>query len=489
MSFSLLSAHALTQLFRSGELSAEAIVEASLRRIDHFDPRLGSFLAVFHERAREKARKLDQKRKENGPLGRLAGVPIALKDNIHLDGEITTCGSKFLQNYRAPFNATVTTLLEQEDAIIIGKTNLDEFAMGGSGIHSAYFPTHNPWNLSCVPGGSSSGSAACVSARLCPIALGTDTGGSVRQPAAFTGIVGFKPTYGRVSRYGVVPYGSSLDQVGPFTHTVRDAALVMEILGRHCEKDATSLQLPQKPYTMEIQQPLHAGRIGVPWKLLEDLAGEIRAPFEQAMNVYKELGFEIVDVDLSFFKYSIATYYILATAEGSANLARFDGVRYGVRSKRAKNFEEICSFSRTDGFGAEVKRRILLGTFVLSSGYQEAYYEKAQAVRSLLISQIRRAFTQCEVIAMPTSPSVAYSPNESRPPLAEYLGDLYTTGANLTGVPAISIPMGFTKEGKPIGLQLYGPLTQDGRVLSYAHAFEKVTTYGGAIPPGFGELL
>lgn len=478
-----LSAHELTQLFRSGELSAEAIVETSLKRIAHFDPKLGAFLAVFSERAKEKARALDKKRKSNLPLGKLAGVPIAIKDNIHVRGELTTCASQILKNYRAPFDATVTRLLEEQDAILIGKTNLDEFAMGASGRNSSFFPTQNPWNHACVPGGSSSGSAAAVSARLCPIALGSDTGGSVRQPAALTGIVGYKPSYGRVSRYGLVAYGSSLDQIGPLTHNVKDTALLMEVMGHHCEKDATSLSLPPRPYIQEMEQSLKSGHIGVPWDFLEGISKEMRSQFEDAIKVYEKLGFKIVPVDLSLFKYSIAVYYILATAEASTNLARFDGIRYGLRSKRATTLEEVYKFSRAEGFGTEVKKRIMLGTFVLSSGYQEAYYGKAQAVRTLLIQQIRKAFEKCQVIAMPTSPSAAFAPGSNPNPLAEYLEDLFTTGANLTGVPAISLPMGFTHDKKPLGLQLYGPPAQDGLVLAYAHAFEKATPYSHAIPP------
>lgn len=481
----LLSAHSLNQLFLSGELTAETILDIFLKRISHFDQTLNSFISIFDERAREKARLLDIKRKTDAPLGKLAGVPIAIKDNIHVCGELTTCASQFLKNYQAPFDATTVRLLEREDAIIIGKTNLDEFAMGASGRNSSFQPTKNPWNHSCVPGGSSSGSAAAVSARLCPISLGSDTGGSVRQPAALTGIVGFKPTYGRISRYGLVAYGSSLDQIGPLTHNVRDTALLMEVLGRYCELDATSLHIPSRPYMLEMEQPLQNGCIGVPWEFLENLSGEIRARFDEAMKLYEGLGFRIIPVDLNLFKYSIAAYYILATAEASTNLARFDGIRYGVRSSRAATLEEVYNFSRAEGFGPEVKRRIMLGTFVLSSGYQEAYYWKAQAVRGLLIQQIRQAFSQCQVIALPTAPTAAFSLDKQLDPLAEYLGDLYTTGANLTGVPAISIPIGFTYDHKPVGMQLYGPSAQEGLVLAYANAFEKVSPYAQIVPPGY----
>lgn len=483
------SAHDLHQRFASGEMSAEAIVDATLKRIKLLDPKLGAFLAIYEERSKERARALDLKRKNGQAVGKLAGVPIAIKDNIHVHGEFTTCASKFLQNYRAPFDATVTRLLEEEGALIIGKTNQDEFAMGGSGEHSAYFPTKNPWDLTCIPGGSSSGSAAAVSARLCPLALGTDTGGSIRQPAAFTGIVGFKPTYGRVSRYGLVAYGSSLDQIGPMAYNVKDAALVMDVIGRHCEKDATSRKLPPQNYSHECEIPIREATIGVPWKLLEDLNPEIRGLFEKSLDIYKQMGVKIVPVDLDLIKYSIAVYYILATAEASTNLARFDGIRYGLRSHRAKTLEEVYLFSRAEGFGYEVKKRILLGTFVLSSGYQDAYYNQAQCVRAGLIKELRQAFGKCQMIALPTAPSAAYKLGASHEPLDEYLQDLYTIAANLAGLPAISVPMGFTTDGKPVGLQLMGPELKDGDVLSYAHAFEKATPQFNKIPPGFGGTL
>ncbi|HSX12791.1 MAG TPA: amidase family protein, partial [Rhabdochlamydiaceae bacterium] len=373
-----LPAHILSSHFKKGELSAEKITDTFLRRIAHFDSKLGSFLSVFSEKALNKAKELDKKRKKNQPLGRLAGLPIGIKDIIHIKGEKTTCASQFLSNYRALFDATTVKLLEQEDAILIGKNNMDEFAMGSSGEHSAFYPTKNPWDLSCSPGGSSSGPAAAVSARLCPLALGTDTGGSIRQPAAMSGIVGFKPTYGKVSRFGLVAFASSLDQIGPFATSVHDIALMMDVIAQHDPMDATSFNLPAVAHVEMMQRPIKGETIGVPLSFLKDLPEETKVNFQLCLDTYKQLGAKIVEVDLDILKYSIATYYIIATAEASTNLARFDGIAKGKRSAHATTIEELYNFSRQEGFGQEVKNRILLGTFVLSSGYQDAYYKKAQ---------------------------------------------------------------------------------------------------------------
>lgn len=481
-------AHQIHAHFTSGASSAEKIVEETLGKIEKHNGSLNAFLSVYHDRAREKARALDLKRKKGETLGKLAGVPVALKDNILVKGEITTCASKFLVNYRATYSATVTRLLEEEDAIVIGKTNMDEFAMGGSGTHSAFSIAKNPWDLAYTPGGSSSGSSAAISARLCPIALGSDTGGSIREPAAFTGITGFKPTYGRVSRFGLVAFGSSLDQIGPMTITAKDAALVMEVLGKHCNRDSTSVPTPSPRFTVEIEQSIAKTRVGVPWSFLEQLQGEPRQNFEEAIEVLKSLGAEIVDVDLEALKYGIAVYYVLAAAEASTNLARFDGIRYGVRSKNAKTLEEIYQLSRAEGFGWEVKSRILLGTYVLSSDNQEAYYVKAQKVRAVIIKKMREAFDKCAVIAMPVAPGTAFLLEGGvADPLEEYLQDLYTVGANLAGLPAISIPSGLSASGRPFGLQLMGPQLHDAAVLRYAHAFQTATSYTSLKPPGFGD--
>lgn len=482
-----LTARQLNKHFLEGSLSAEAIVSYFLKRIEAFDPQVGSFLSLYKERALEKAGRLDQKRALGKPLGRLAGVPISIKDNIHVKGEITTCASKFLANYRAVFDATAVRLLEQEDAIILGKTNLDEFAMGSSTENSGLQKTFNPWNLSCVPGGSSGGSTAAVAARLSPISLGTDTGGSVRQPAAFCGIAGFKPTYGRVSRYGLVAYGSSLDQIGPIATSTEDIAMVMEVLGGHDPHDATTINAHPDEYLSILDSPIKGKVIGVPWKFLEDLPHEAKTLFVESLEVMKGLGCSIVNVDLNSLKYSVATYYIIATAEASTNLARFDGIRYGVRSSKAETLEQIYDYSRTEGFGREVKKRILLGTYVLSAGYQDAYYKQAAKVRVKIIDEFNVAFGHCDIIATPVSPFAAFQQGAIQDPLEMYLQDIYTIGVNLAYLPAISVPCGFNKEQKPFGLQFIGARREDVLVCRMAHAYEKATPFATEIPSIFNR--
>ncbi|MFZ0565718.1 MAG: Asp-tRNA(Asn)/Glu-tRNA(Gln) amidotransferase subunit GatA [Chlamydiales bacterium] len=481
------SARTIHQHFLEGNLSAEAISLYFLKRIEQYDSKIGSFLSLFPERVLEKARNLDKKRARGEKLGRLAAVPIGIKDNIHVKGEITTCGSKFLTNYRAVFDATVTELLEQEDALIIGKNNLDEFAMGSSTEHSALQATSNPWNLDCVPGGSSGGSTAAVAARLCPVTLGSDTGGSVRQPAALCGVVGFKPTYGRVSRYGLVAFGSSLDQIGPVATTVEDIGMVMEVIGRHDSRDATSLCSHPDEYLSLLQTDVKGKKIGVPWTFLEDLQEEPKACFLQAIDVLKNLGCEIVNIDLNILNYSLATYYIIATAEVSTNLARFDGIRYGRRSSKAETLDQIYDFSRTEGFGPEVKKRILLGTYVLSSGHQDAYYKRATKVRLKIIEEFQRVFELCDLIATPVSPITAFPKGAIQDPLQMYLQDIYTIGVNLARLPAISVPSCFSSEKKPIGLQLIGAKHEDATVCHLAHAYEQMTPYTREIPPLFDQ--
>ncbi|GAB4193447.1 MAG: Asp-tRNA(Asn)/Glu-tRNA(Gln) amidotransferase subunit GatA [Simkaniaceae bacterium] len=481
------SAREIRQTFINGEMTAEAIAQYFLRRIESFDPKLQAFLHVLSERVLSKARELDKKRKEGKTLGKLAAVPVAIKDNIHIEDEITTCGSKFLKNYRAPFSATVVKRLEEEDALLIGKTNLDEFAMGSSTENSAYQTTKNPWNLKCSPGGSSGGSAAAVAARFCPIALGSDTGGSIRQPAAFTGIVGFKPTYGRVSRYGLVAFGSSLDQIGPMTYNVEDAALVMEVLGHPCEYDSTSIHEVPDPYLPHLEESLQGKKIGVPWSFLENAPHIARQNFEQSLKHFEKLGVEIIDISMKALNYSIPIYYIISTAEASTNLARFDGVRYGMRSKHADTLEDLYLYSRQEGFGSEVKKRILLGTYVLSAGYQDAYYKKAQKIRTLLIQECKQAFERCDIIAMPTTPTPPFEINTIHNPVDMYLQDIYTTCANLAGVPAISVPTGFDGDHKPLGIHLLGPLLEDVRVMRFAHQFEKSVQFYNHIPSLFNH--
>ncbi len=478
------SASQLHKEFLAGDLLAEEITAYFLKRIETFDPKIGAFLSVYKKRALDQARTLDAKKAKGGKLGKLAGVLVSLKDNIHVNGEITTCASKFLENYNAVFDATVTRFIEEEDGIILGKTNLDEFAMGSSNEHSAYQETNNPWNLTCVPGGSSGGSAAACSARLCPITLGSDTGGSVRQPAAFCGIFGLKPTYGRVSRYGLVAFASSLDQIGPFATTAEDIGMIMEVIGRHDPKDATSLPERSDDYIFDGTK---GKKIGVPWRFLEQLPKEARSCFEESLKVLEGLGCEIVEVDLDILKYSVAAYYILATAEASTNLARFDGIRYGVRAKEAKSLEEVYKFSRTQGFGAEVKKRILLGTFVLTSGYQDAYYRRGTKVRVKIIETFNKAFEICDVIATPVSPTPAFPKGAIQDPLEMYLQDIYTIGVNLAHLPAISVPCGFNPEKKPFGLQFIGTRRGDPLITRMAHAFEQVTPFSAEIPKQFDK--
>jgi aspartyl-tRNA(Asn)/glutamyl-tRNA(Gln) amidotransferase subunit A len=483
------SATEITTLFNKGEISAEEIAKNTLARIEHFDKDVGAFLAVHSDRMLKKAVNLDQKRKSGEKLGALAGVPVAIKDNIHINGTLTTCASKFLSNYKAVFDATVCSLLEEEGALLVGKTNLDEFAMGSSTENSAYQKTKNPWDLSCTPGGSSGGSAAAVSARFCPLSLGSDTGGSIRQPASFTGIVGFKPSYGRVSRYGLVAFASSLDQIGPFSTTVSDAALMMQVIGRGCDKDSTSIHAKAPDYVGSLSPSMKGLKIGIPWHFLEQLNEEVKQNFLASVEICKKFGAEIIDVDLDILSHSIAVYYVLATAEASTNLARFDGVRYGVRSPKATNLEEVYDLSRHDGFGPEVKNRILLGTYVLSSGYKDAHYKKAQQVRTLIIEKFKTAFTGCNLVMMPTSPFPAFTLGEIQDPLQMYLQDIFTIAANLIGAPAISIPSGLSNKNMPLGVQLIGPYMHDKEVLSAAFAFEKACGFGSKIPQAFDKEI
>ncbi len=431
--------------------------------------------------AYEQAKKLDEKLKNGETLGPLAGVPIAIKDNIHVKGEPSTAGSKILKGYIAPFAATACERLEKAGVIFVGKTNCDEFGMGSSTENSGYQITKNPWDLKAVPGGSSGGSAAAVAARMVPIALGSDTGGSVRQPASFCGILGLKPTYGKVSRYGLIAYGSSLDTIGTFARSVEDLQLAMEVMAGPCEHDSTCL--PEKGDSF-LQSPLSLNgvKVGVPSRFLENLNPEAKSLFQNSVDKMKAQGAVIVDVDLDLLKYALPVYYILATAEASTNLARFDGIRFGHRSKNAKDLLQVYTQSREEGFGHEVKRRILLGTFVLSSGFQEAYYQKAQKVRTKILQMYAKAFSSCDFIATPTSPFSAFNIGAVQDPIQMYLEDLYTIGINLGGLPAISLPTSMTTAGKPMGLQLIAPFGQDSALLRASLALEKVSFFTSRDP-------
>lgn len=481
--FHTLSAIELKECIMRGECTAVAVTLHFLNRIKVYDKAIGAFLTVFYERALEKARLIDKKRASGALLGRLAGIPVALKDNMHVKGAHTTCASKFLCNYKALFDATVVRLLEAEDAIILGKTNLDEFAMGSSTEYSALQKTCNPWDLESSPGGSSGGSAAAVAARLCLAALGSDTGGSIRQPASFCGVVGYKPTYGRVSRYGLVSLVSSMDQIGPITSNVRDTALLMEVLGKHCPHDMMSAKSDSEEYLSEMNSAIENIRVGVPWKYLKMLQSPVMQLFERGLEDLKKLGAQIVDIELPFLEHSVETYCILGTAEAAINLARFDGIKYGRRSPQAQTVEEIYAFSKEEGFGAEVKRRILLGTYILSTGASKGYYQKAQCVRTLISTGFEQAFKCCDIIATPVTHSTAFKIGSIKDPLRMYFEDMYIIPMNLAGLPAISIPAGFI-DGKPLGIHFTAPQKHDRYLLNVAYAFEKVTHHQ-QIPEGY----
>ncbi|MDH3493906.1 MAG: Asp-tRNA(Asn)/Glu-tRNA(Gln) amidotransferase subunit GatA [Acidobacteriota bacterium] len=448
----------------------ENMISATLENAESLNGQLNAFLSIEHEHA---AARMSETR---DPAGNLEGIPIAVKDNICTKGMRTSCGSRILEPYLAQYDATAVKRLNDAGAVIIGKTNMDEFAMGSSNENSAFGTVKNPWNPECVPGGSSGGSAAAVASGIVDVALGSETGGSVRQPASFCGVVGLKPTYGRVSRYGLVAFASSLDQIGVFGRAATDVARVLRVIAGRDERDSTTADVEVPDYSKTLEDGFAGSRIGVPRALFgAGLDEEVRKSVERGIEIYRELGAEIVDIELPYSKYSIAVYYIIATAEASSNLARFDGVRYGFRAENAHELREMYMKTREEGFGAEVKRRIMLGTYVLSSGYYDAYYAKAQKVRTLLKRDFESAFEKCDAIVTPTAPSTAFKIGErSDDPLAMYLSDIYTASANLAGIPGISVPCGLSAEGMPIGLQLLGNHWSEGLLLSLAAAFERV---------------
>ncbi|HEX8397200.1 MAG TPA: Asp-tRNA(Asn)/Glu-tRNA(Gln) amidotransferase subunit GatA [Pyrinomonadaceae bacterium] len=452
------------------ENGIRAEVEKSVRAAEKLNPQLNAFLTIERDYALKRAAEIENA-SENLPL---AGLPIAVKDNICTRFSQTSCGSRILGDYNPPYDATTVERLEKGGAIIVGKTNMDEFAMGSSNENSAFGAVRNPWDTERVPGGSSGGSAAAVAAGIVRVALGSETGGSVRQPASFCGVAGLKPTYGRISRFGLVAFGSSLDQIGIFGQTSRDIAPVLQTIAGRDSHDSTTADVPVPDYLSEIDSPIAGMRLGVPRELFgEGLDSEVRAAVETAIENYRKLGAEIVDVQLPHAKYNIAVYYIIATAEASSNLARYDGVRYGFRAENAPELREMYRKTREEGFGAEVKRRIMLGTYVLSSGYYEAYYAKAQKVRTLLKQDFLDAFQTCDAIITPTAPSTAFKIGEkSDDPLAMYLSDVYTASANLAGIPGISIPCGLSSENLPIGVQLLGAHWSESALLRLANAYE-----------------
>ena len=455
--------------------TALALAEAHYARIQKEDGQIGAFLTLSKERALEQADRIDRMLAAGKPLPPLAGVPVGIKDVLSTRGVRTTAGSKILETYVPPYDSTAVARLEGAGAVVLGKMNCDEFAMGSSNENSGYGPVRNPRDLTRVPGGSSGGSAAAVAADLAVFTLGSDTGGSIRQPASFCGVVGLMPTYGRVSRYGLIAFASSLDHIGPLTKTVKDAATALRIIAGRDPMDSTSADVPVPDYAAELEKPVRGLKLGVAQEYFgEGLDEEVRAAVESAIEKLKGLGCEIVPVSLPHTRYAIPTYYLIATAEASSNLARFDGVRYGHRARGVRTLSEMYRRSRDEGFGPEVKRRIMLGTYALSAGYYDAYYLKAQKVRTLLTRDFHVAFAQVDAIVTPTSPTAAFRLGEkSNDPLAMYLADIYTVTADLAGIPGISVPCGETREKLPIGLQILGKHFDEATILRVAHAFEQ----------------
>lgn len=472
------------QLVRK-ERSAVEITDDALKRIEQLEPTLHSFLHVTADRARQQARQVDAKIAAGEDIGLLAGIPLGIKDNMCTHGIPTTCASRILENFVPPYESTVTEKLMQAGAVCVGKTNLDEFAMGSSTENSAFQVTANPWALDRVPGGSSGGSAAAVAAGECVVALGSDTGGSIRQPASLCGVVGMKPTYGLVSRYGLVAFASSLDQIGPLARSVEDAAVLLQAIAGHDPKDATSLKVDIPDYVSHLQPKLNAGtKIGIIKETFgEGLDPTVEKYVNQAIQQFKELGADVREISCPKFRYGLPTYYIIAPSEASANLARYDGVKYGARKADTDDLMTMYTKTRAEGFGAEVKRRIMIGTYVLSAGYYDAYYLKAQKVRTLIKQDFERAFESVDVLVCPTAPTTAFKAGEkTQDPLSMYLLDLMTIPVNLAGLPALSLPCGFDDQGLPIGLQLIGNVLQEELLLHVAYAYEQATPWHRQTP-------
>ncbi len=468
---------------RAKRVSAVELATESLARIEAGNGRINAFVTTCRDSALKAAAEADA-RIAAGSAGPLTGIPLAHKDVFCTEGVLTTCGSKMLANFVSPYDAHVVSLLKQAGAVMVGKTNMDEFAMGSSNENSHSGPTRNPWNLDCVPGGSSGGSAAAIAARMVPIATGTDTGGSVRQPASFCGVTGIKPTYGTVSRYGMIAYASSLDQGGAFARTAEDCALLLSAMTGHDPRDSTSLERDAEDYSRDLDKPLAGLRIGLPKEFFADgMDDDVRAAVEAALAEYRKLGATTVEVSLPNARLAIPAYYVIAPAEASSNLSRFDGVRYGHRAAEYTDLNDMYCKSRAQGFGAEVKRRILVGTYVLSHGYYDAYYIKAQKLRRLIANDFAAAFQQCDVIAGPTAPTTAFGIGaKTDDPVQMYLGDIYTVAVNLAGLPGLSHPAGFGKSGLPVGLQLIGNYFGEARLLGVAHQFQQATDWHARAP-------
>jgi aspartyl-tRNA(Asn)/glutamyl-tRNA(Gln) amidotransferase subunit A len=474
--------HELTDAFRRGDLTPSAVAEAYLARIGALDGKVGAYLTVMGDQALAAARESDQRWRAGSPRGPLDGAPVAVKDVMCTAGVRTTCGSKMLEHFVPPYDATTVERLRAAGVVILGKTNMDEFAMGSSTEHSAYHPTRNPWDLTRVPGGSSGGSAAAVAGGLAAGSYGSDTGGSIRQPAAFCGVVGLKPTYGRVSRYGLVALASSLDQIGPFAQDVTDTALLLGAVAGHDPRDATSIQAPVPDYAAELAKGVDGLTLGLPDEyFIDGMDPEIERAVRAAIDVLKGLGARIERVSLPTTRHALAAYYVILPAEASSNLARYDGVKYGLRVA-GRDLIEMQSKTRAAGFGAEVKRRIMLGTYALSAGYYDAYYGKAQSVRTLVRREFAAAFAKVDLIVAPTTPNVAFKHGEKEDPLSMYLNDTFTIPGNLSGIPGVSVPCGFSAAGLPIGLQVLGRPLDEARVLRAAYAYEQATTWRSRRP-------
>ncbi len=470
MNLSTLSVSELQKLLKKKEIKAEEVVRSFLKRIEEQDEKLSAFITVLAEPALERARMIDRKKEK----GKLAGIPVAVKDNILTKGIRTTCASKMLENYIPPYSATVIEKLEREDAVIIGKTNMDEFGMGSSTENSAFFVTRNPWDLKRVPGGSSGGSAAAVAADAAAASLGSDTGGSIRQPAAFCGVFGFKPTYSRVSRYGLVAFASSLDQIGPITKTVEDCALLTQVISGADSRDSTLSNQPIPDYPKEMKKDLRSIKVAyLKENMLENVDSDVKDAYLKILILLEDMGAELREMEFPSWKYALACYYIIAPSEASSNLARYDGVRYGFRHLESFNLKEMYLKTRTEGFGQEVKRRILLGTFALSSGYYDAYYLKATQTRRLICREFEEAFKKVDFILTPTAPEPAFLIGAKEDPIAMYLSDIFTVTANLAGVPALSLPVGLSDEKLPLGIQVIGNFFQESSLFRLAFLLEK----------------
>ena len=487
MNITDLTVHELKEKLDKKEITITEITKAYVDRINEKEPDVKAFVTTLTDTAMEEAKQIEEKVNSGEIKTEFAGIPIGIKDNMCTKGVKTTCSSKMLENFVSPYNATVVEKLNEENMIDLGKLNMDEFAMGASTEYSAFKKTCNPWNLNKVPGGSSGGSAAAVAAGLVPWALGSDTGGSIRQPASFCGVVGLKPTYGLVSRYGLVAFASSLDQIGPITKDVRDSAMLLNLIAGHDEKDTTSINVEKKDYTKALKNDVKGLKIGVPKEYFgEGINPEVKKALETAIEEYKSMGAIVEECSVPIAEYALATYYIIACAEASSNLGRFDGIRYGYRTPNFENLKDIFVNSRTEGFGEEVKRRIILGTYVLSSGYYDAYYKKAQQVRTLVKKEFDKAFEKYDVLITPTSPTVAFDIGQrSNNPLEMYLADICTVSLNIAGLPGISIPCGVDSTGMPIGMQIIGKHFDEETILNAAYTYEQKIKFRNMYKPEF----